>query len=206
MVDVFRHILSGVLLAGVALVASGCRESVAQLDRRDRTVPLMQGAAASRDRGDIDGAVLLFLEALEGAEGPHRAHLDLALLYHDELKDHLRAVYHYERYLQCRPRTEKRAMVEERARLARQRLGALPTPKPTVTPPDHIAEVAWLKAEVEKLNRSLATEASARREAEAGLETETQSVAGRVRRVEKERDQSVADARKDSAAKVLLIF
>ena len=41
-----------------------------------------------------------------------------------------------------------------------------------------------------------------RREAEAGLETETLSVAGRVRRVEKERDQSVADARKDSAAKV----
>jgi len=97
---------------------------VAWLDRRDRGDIVMQRAQARQNEGDIESAIRLYTEALEGNPGLSRAHLEVALLLHDRRKDYVRAIYHYSRYLETRPAAEKRDMILNRIRLAKQAFAA----------------------------------------------------------------------------------
>jgi nucleoid-associated protein YgaU len=80
----------------------------------------MRRAKARADEGDADAAIRLYKSALEDNERLARAHLDLALLLNDHKKDYVRAIYHYQRYLELRPDTQKKEMIEDRVRLAGQ--------------------------------------------------------------------------------------
>jgi tetratricopeptide (TPR) repeat protein len=104
--------------------ASGCRHDVGSKDDLDRSLPLVRKAEACRAAGEIDNAIRFYNEALVADPGAARAHLDLALLLHDQRKDPVLAVYHYRQYLVLRPNTEKRLMIESRIRLATQLLSA----------------------------------------------------------------------------------
>lgn len=105
-------------------VAAGCSRGVAWLDKRDLEQPIMQRAVARVAEGDADSAIRLYVKALEQDPAAARAHLDVALLMHDYSKDYVGAIYHYRRYLELRQDTEKRAMIEERIRLAKQLFAA----------------------------------------------------------------------------------
>lgn len=98
----------------------GCSRSVKWLDQRDRSGVLVQRAIARKDEGDIDSAIKLYAEALDDNQRLARAHLDIALLLHHHTEDYVRAIYHYERYLELCPQTEKRDMIENRIRIAKQ--------------------------------------------------------------------------------------
>lgn len=102
--------------------ASGCRHDVGSKDDLDRSLPLVRKAEACRAAGETDNAIRFYNEALVAEPGAARAHLDLALLLHDQRKDPVLAVYHYRQYLVLRPNTEKRVMIESRIRLATQLL------------------------------------------------------------------------------------
>ncbi|MDA0989501.1 MAG: tetratricopeptide repeat protein, partial [Verrucomicrobia bacterium] len=114
MKTVVRHLS----LFGLVLAMAGCSRGVAWLDQRDQDLPLMQRAAARAAEGDVESAIRLYTKALDQDPDSARAHLDMALLQHDYKKDYVGAIYHYERYLELRPDTEKRSMIEERSRLA----------------------------------------------------------------------------------------
>lgn len=106
-------------LVGMLAVLAGCSRSVEMLDTKEISSPLLTQAYEKAELGDTDGAIRLYMKALDTNPRNARAHLDLALLLDDKKKDIIRAIYHYERYLEIRPQTEKRKMIEDRIRLAR---------------------------------------------------------------------------------------
>ena len=109
-----------VALIASLLLSAGCNKDATWWDGQERNQPLMQRAADRADQGDVESAVRLYLQAIDNNPGAARAHLDLALLYHDQVKDYVKAVYHYERYLELRPDAEKHEMIANRVRLAKQ--------------------------------------------------------------------------------------
>ena len=111
-----------VVLSILVLLSAGCGRKAVWWDEQERKQPLMQRAADRTDQGDVDAAIRMYQQALDNNPGTARAHLDLALLFHDQIKDYVRAVYHYERYLELRPDTDKREMIVSRIRLAKQAL------------------------------------------------------------------------------------
>ncbi len=154
------------LLLLVALTLAGCSRDIRTLDERDRSLPLMQRAGAAAATGDVEGAADLYRQALESDPDAARAHLDLAFLLHDTIKDYVGAIYHYRGYLRLRPGTEKGDMIENRVRLAEQALAArvLPEDRDVGRTIKHLEQevsalrkrVGELKAENAALSRQLA--------------------------------------------------
>lgn len=106
---------AGLLLAAMLLCTflAGCGNRSEKMDERDLQHPLMQKASEEKESGDLDEAISLYRKALEERPDLARAHLELALLYDEPNGDeYLRAIYHFERYLEERPNTEKRDIVE----------------------------------------------------------------------------------------------
>ncbi len=101
-------------------VGGGCGRDVARRDAREASDPMMRRAAAKAAEGDVDYAIDLYRKALDLEPRMARASLNLAILLHDAKRDYVRALYHYQRYIELRPDTEKRALIENRMRLARQ--------------------------------------------------------------------------------------
>ena len=116
-----RSALWLICLALAAIVAgvSGCAKGVGALDAADELDPRMDRASTLERSNDFKRAIEMYEEALARNAELVKAHLKLGLLYDDYENNYLRAIYHYERYLELRPDTEKRADIEELVRLAR---------------------------------------------------------------------------------------
>jgi len=108
---------SGLMLA---VLFCGCSQNVASLDGKDRSNAMMRDAALRKSGGNVDGALQVYSEVLDRSPKLAVAHLEMALIFHDNRKDYLRAIYHYQRYLEMRPGTEKKKIIEDRIRLAGQ--------------------------------------------------------------------------------------
>lgn len=112
------------LLAAVGLFcAGGCRPGVSGADEREWRHPAMQRARTEAEAGRRTEAARLYRELLGRRPDMARAHLELALLLDDREGDVLEAVYHYRRYLELRPTTEKREMIQQRIAAAVAALG-----------------------------------------------------------------------------------
>ncbi len=116
--------LISVGIACVVAAGSGCSQQIARQEDREISEPIIQKARARAESGDIDSALRLYMAALDANPRLARAHLDMAILWHDYKKDYVRAVYDYQRYLEMRPATEKRQMIEGRIRSAGQMFAA----------------------------------------------------------------------------------
>ena len=87
--------------AAVALAAAGCGPLQSP---REEDHPLMRRALSLQRVGDIRGAIEAYQHAIETKPGFARAHLNIAILYSEPPhEDFVRAIYHYERYLDLRP-------------------------------------------------------------------------------------------------------
>ncbi len=96
-------------LAGVLV---GCAPRVGQLDAEEFSYPPLRKARAKLNEGDREAALALVCRALDAKPTLAQAHLEAAQLYDNYFRDYARAIYHYERYLDLRPQTEKREMIE----------------------------------------------------------------------------------------------
>jgi LysM repeat protein len=99
------------------LPVSGCWRA-GSLDDKERNNRIVAKAYEMVDQGDFAAAVTLFTRALDTYPGMARPHLDLALVLHDHQHDYLRAIYHYNRYLELRPDSDKISLIQERVRQA----------------------------------------------------------------------------------------
>lgn len=105
--------VSIVLMAFFAILLTGCGDRAARMDRRELGHPLVRRALELKNDGRIDKAVELLQKALDERPSLARAHLELGILYDTPYgDDFVRAIYHYQRYLEKRPQTEKRDIIE----------------------------------------------------------------------------------------------
>lgn len=147
---ILRLIKKTLLLGLVLLFFTGCGDSARRSDRREENDPALRRARVKKKAQDVDGAIELYNRALERKPRLARAHLEVALLYDSYKEDYNRAIYHYQRYLELRPTSEKKQLIQDLIRRARLSYAAsLPD-----TPSGAIKEIAELK----QLNSSLKTE------------------------------------------------
>ncbi len=154
------------LLVGlpVLVLACGCERGVASLDRQERRDPELQRARAMRMKPA--DALMAYRALLDGCPTLALAHLDFALLLHDQARDFVGAIYHYRRYLELRPRTEKRDLINHRMRKAELALAASIAPAQAATASTNapqtqerdpaarmLEENAWLRVELARLTQ-----------------------------------------------------
>jgi tetratricopeptide (TPR) repeat protein len=148
----------------VALVAgclSGCSPSTGEIDRQDENHPMMRKALERKRANDIDGAISTFQSALNESPGLARAHLELGLLFDQSKQDYVRAVYHYQRYLELRPDAEKRKIVEEMVQYAKYSFAA--------SLPDRPSEAIRMIAQLKEENQGLREDLKRMTQAQEGL-------------------------------------
>ena len=145
-----RLVGAALCMGGMALIC-GCAGGAADIERREERDPLFRRAMTQKNVDDVDGAIDLFQKALERKPQLARAHLELGLLHDMKKQDYVRALYHYERYLELRPKAEKKDIIEGLIRQARLSFAAsLPH-----QPPGAVEEIAMLKKEIALLHGQL---------------------------------------------------
>lgn len=112
--------LNIVKLVLIVVMGAGCSGGVGHLDNAERKSLLAQKARLKVDAGDLEAGAELYKKALDEDPLLARLHLDLALVLHrmEEKNNYVGAIYHYQRYLELRPDSEKSKMIENRIRLA----------------------------------------------------------------------------------------
>lgn len=134
-----------------AALAVGCVRDAGSLDRRDESHPLVRRGIEAKRADDIDRAIAAFESALEKRPSLARAHLELGLIFDQHLKDYVRAIYHYERYLELRPQAEKRPYVEQMIQFARFSFAASLPDRPS----EAVRQIAILREENRGLRAQL---------------------------------------------------
>ncbi len=112
------------VIGAMLLVAGGCGQSTRDRDALDFRHPAIRRARAKLAENNKAAALALFKRAVDEKPDLAQAHLDLAQLYDEFARDYLRAIYHYERYLELRSDTEKRGMIEGFVRKAKMAYAA----------------------------------------------------------------------------------
>ena len=132
--------------AALLLLVTSCNESGSWQDSRDERDPTLLRARAAKNAQDFLAAINLYNEALEHRPRLAAAHLEVGMLC-EKKEDYIRAIYHYQRYLELRPSAQKNKLVEDMIRVAKVCYAAsLPS-----RPPGALEEIALLTKE----NKSL---------------------------------------------------
>lgn len=101
-----------------AMLMAGCGKNSAQLDTADEKDSRVRKGLELVQQKDWDAAVKQFNAVLMKKPELARPDLELAMIYHQQ-KNYVRAIYHYECYLEKRPLTEKRALIQETIKQAK---------------------------------------------------------------------------------------
>ncbi len=137
------------LLLTASLSLCGCGPGSA--DQREERDPALRRAQMYK-QSDPDAAIALYEQALARRPRLARAHLELGLLYDKTRQDYLRAIYHYQRYLELRPRPEKREVIEGLIHAAKLSFAATLPDQPSAA----VRQIALLKRENQTLRDMLA--------------------------------------------------
>ena len=107
---------SGVL---ALLVFAGCGKlGVSEHEKDQRDKVLFNQAVNAEQNGDLDGAIKLYKQVMIDEPKAFSAHFMLATLLHDHAEDYIGAIYHYRRYIELEPNSEKKELAEERINIA----------------------------------------------------------------------------------------
>lgn len=134
----------------VLVAGSGCGAMSAR-DSREERDPLLRRARERRNAQDIQGAIELYQRALDKKPGLARAHLELGAIFDQNQRDYVRAIYHYQRYLELQPEAEKKDLVQELIRHANLSFAASLPDRPN----EAVREIAMLKQEISSLQQEL---------------------------------------------------
>ncbi len=99
-------------LLALLAVSVGCRRpTVAERDEQERQDPAIQAAWRAAEAGDRAGAVSQYEAILRERPDLARAHLDLAMLLLAAEEKPVKAIYHFMRFQELRPDSEKRELI-----------------------------------------------------------------------------------------------
>ena len=109
------------VIGGLLVLLAACQQSGPGTDADQERNPYYRKAKALQEEHDYKAAVQFYRKALEVEPDLASAHFALGLLYDDKLGDPIAAIYHYRQFLELKPDSDKRQLVQdfiERARLA----------------------------------------------------------------------------------------
>ena len=112
----------GMVALTVILLAVGCGRGATAL--RENNDPLVRHARDLKTAGQIDGAIRAYNDALDRRGDMPQTHMELAAIYHQDKKDYVRAIYHYQRFLELSPSSAKTNLVAQEIRRARMEFAA----------------------------------------------------------------------------------
>lgn len=101
-----------IVFAGL-MVLSGCDKDRGTIEEREERDPNVLSGQEYMDQGNYDAAITEFKLALEQEPLMARPHLDLATIYHNYVYNPIHAIYHYDRYIELRPDSEKAEFILE---------------------------------------------------------------------------------------------
>ncbi len=99
-------------LSGI-LIFYGCAPEVKDVEEAELRDVYVRKAKSRIESGDKQEAIELLEQAIVRKPLNATAHLQLAMLYDTSATNFIKAIYHYQRYLELRPNAEKRTMVKE---------------------------------------------------------------------------------------------
>ena len=85
----------------------------------EKNSPHIRKGTAKAQMKRWDDAIRHFQTALDNHSEFSRPELELALIYHQQKKDYVRAIYHYERYLEKQPKSDKAPLIADWIRQAK---------------------------------------------------------------------------------------
>lgn len=163
-----RLLYSRVVLLSIGTMfitlAGGCSDLNKGAEDRD---PNIKHARERRAVGDYEGAIESYQKALDKRPGLARIHWELASVYDQYLTNDVRAIYHYERYLELDPKADRRKLVEDLIGAARMSFAASLPARPS----EAVQEIARLKTELEALRGMLADAQDEKARLNAALQT-----------------------------------
>lgn len=123
----------GLAVIALGLLAIGCSQSSSTDNAQHENNPYFQRAEQANEAQDYQTAAGLYEKALETDPLSAPAHLELGLLYDEKLADPIAAIYHYRKYLELQPNSDKQQLVEQYIERAKLTLAAK-LPQATVDP------------------------------------------------------------------------
>lgn len=124
-----RWILCTLAVASLAAL-SACGPSSLGLSDDEKDPHYLEGRSLANAM-DYKGAIDAFKKALRADPDSAPAHIELALLYDDKVRDPAAAIYHYQRYLELRPHDSQAGWIQQRVENCKQDLAKtvlLPVP------------------------------------------------------------------------------
>jgi tetratricopeptide (TPR) repeat protein len=109
------------LLVPLLLGLASCRP-IGQTPGDEEKEPHFITGKSRASARDFKGAIAAFEKALENNPASAAAHFELAWIFDQEQRDAAAAIYHYERYLQLKPKAWNAEVVRERILSAKQDL------------------------------------------------------------------------------------
>jgi LysM repeat protein len=96
-----------------AVIFYGCAPEIKDVEEAELRDVYVKKAKSRIESGDKQEATELLEQAITRKPLNATAHLQLAMLYDTSATNFLKAIYHYQRYLELRPDAEKKTMVKE---------------------------------------------------------------------------------------------
>ena len=154
-----------ILIFGIFLTVSllSCDSQNLSDDEREEKIGLVIEARKYLEDEKYKEAEATYKKALDENPLIARPHLDLAIIYQQHIINHIHAIYHYDRYLELRPDTEKKEFIkEQRLKVARMLASAFLNASPEVK--RLIDQNQKLVAEVKRLRGTSITDNSEQEE------------------------------------------
>lgn len=108
----FQRVLNCILVSTCLALLSGCAPSgvevVSETDEKQ-----YQLAQDFKNQGRTEEALSAFLRVIDARRDAPESHLEAGYIYLRTMKDPIRAIYHFERYLQFRPQSPQATQVRQ---------------------------------------------------------------------------------------------
>lgn len=110
-------------IAILLLLAGGCgRGGISEFEKNERGNALFSQAINAEKVGDIAEAIKLYKQVMIDEPKAYSAHFMLATLLQDHSEDYIAAIYHYKRYIELQPKSEKVTLAEQRIKISERLL------------------------------------------------------------------------------------
>lgn len=107
-----RNIICFLLLTSLCIL-TGCGNEAQTTEASEERDPYVKAGHNFMKEQNWDEAIKAFKSALEKEPRMARPHLDLAIIYQQHRVNYIHAIYHYDRYLELRPDSEKAEFINQ---------------------------------------------------------------------------------------------